>query len=376
MKTQMDMTEVRQMVIQMKNLTDLDKEFTFYYDESNNIRKFYIKEDSFNNPFNLNFVLGGVVHEGKECNSNIKELMDGLKLQKSIIELKLKHIAKGDLLECLKSNKLNFFLNWLQESNLYVHFFSLNILYYSLVDIVDSVIMNFERHQELDEQYINLMKNDLYKISKIEIESLIKLFHKYEYPNIKKEKVIDFIDGLINIISPYEKVDELHLGIASLIQLLKQSKKTSDLPFVMDEEDFILLKDFSIFYITPIYMFKNSKHIYDQENHIEDIINNYDIILDGNILDTFQFVDSKDRKLIQISDVFIGILGKFTSYINTNNLGDLEKSISNMNSLQIKNFKLIHQLIDKSDKKNKAFLHSVESYEGQEKYRYISNIIN
>src|SRR5689334_18368316 len=86
---------------------DFDSSFTFYHDETNNIRKFYIKEYGFNHSFTANFVLGGIVHEG--ISPDIKPLFDKLNLQKTIKEVKLKHIAKGEFLDCLKSEKLNYF---------------------------------------------------------------------------------------------------------------------------------------------------------------------------------------------------------------------------------------------------------------------------
>lgn len=375
MMTKFDTTELREINIQMNGLKDLDKKYTFYYDETNNIRKFYLRENSFNSASELNFVVGGVLHEGNICNSDIEKLLEGLSLQKSVNELKLKHIAQGDFLDCLKSTKLNYFLKWLLDSDLFVHYTSLNILYFSIVDIVDSAIISFEKYQELDRWYIDLMKNSLYQVAKMEEETLIKLFFKYQYPNIKREKVIDFIDELIEIISPYEDIEELHLGIASLRQLLKQSKKTSELTFIMDEEDLILLKDFKLFYMTPIYMFNKSEHIFDREDEIEEEINKHEIIYNGEIINSYSFVDSKDNKLIQISDVFIGLFGKFTRYVNISTMDELNETISTMNSIQLKNLKLIHQIIDKSDSKNKAFLHAIESYDGQKKYGYISYMI-
>ena len=358
----------------MNNLKEVDDKFTFYYDETNNIRKFYLKDDSFNSTSGLNFVVGGVLHEDDSSTSDIEKLKGLVQLQQTAKEIKLKHIAKGNFSDCLKSEKLKYFFKWLLESDLYVHYTSLNILYFSIVDLIDSVLMNYEKYRELGRWFIDLMKNDFYRVAKQEEDLLIKLFYKFEYPNIKKERALEFIEHLISLVTPYEKVKELHLGITSFRQLLQQSLKTGELPFIMDEEDFILLKDFSTLYMSPIYMFKNSEHIFDREDGIEEEINKYEIINNGKVIDSFRFVDSTKEQLIQISDVIIGVFGKFTTYINTNSLVDLDESISMMNTLQSENLKLLHQIIDKSDKKNKAFLHAIESIEGQEKYGFISRI--
>ena len=370
-KQTFDTTKIRELNILLYGLKEVDKKFTFYYDETNNIRKFYLKEESFNTTSGLNFIVGGVLHEGEISNSDIGKLKEQIKLQKSAKEIKLKNIAKGDFINCLKDEKLNLFFKWLLDSDLYVHYSNLNILYYSLVDLIDSSI-NFEKFPKLGRWHIDFMKNDFYRVAKMEEDILIKIFYEFEYPNIKKERALEFINILIDILSPYESVDELHFGIASFIQLLKQTKKTGDLPFVMNEEDFILLKDFSTFYMAPIYMFKNSEHIFDREDGIEEEINKYEIINNGRIIDNFRFVDSTEVALIQISDVFIGILGKFTTYINTNSITDIDKSISNMDSMQIENLKLLYKIIEKSEVKNKAFLFAVESLEERKKWALIA----
>ncbi len=170
---------------------NFDSSFTFYYDETNNIRKFYVRKTDFNSSFNSNFVLGGLVYEGNQ--PDIKPLFDGLKLQKNIIEVKLKHIAKGEFLDCLKSKKLNIFLDCLLELDLYIHYSSLNILYWSIADIVDSAITNSEVAMQLGLGFSNHLKNDLYKLAKLEIGMITELFYNFGYPNLKKESILEGI---------------------------------------------------------------------------------------------------------------------------------------------------------------------------------------
>lgn len=102
-----DVSDAKRMTKMLAPIADFDSYFTFYYDETNNIRKFYVREIDFNSSFNSNFVLGGLVYEGNQ--PDIKPLFDKLNLQKNITEVKLKHIAKGEFLDCLKSEKLNTF---------------------------------------------------------------------------------------------------------------------------------------------------------------------------------------------------------------------------------------------------------------------------
>lgn len=369
-----DISDVRRMTRMLAPTADFDSPFTFYYDETNNIRKFYVRENDFNSSFNSNFVLGGLVYEGTR--PDIKPLFDKLKLQKNITEVKLKHIAKGEFLDCLKSEKLNTFLKYLLDNDLHIHYSSINILYWSIVDIVDSAIANSEVAMQLDLNFSNHLKNDLYKLSKLEIESVIELFYNSDYPNLKKESVLEFIEELTSIFDEYIDTQEFHLGLESLRQILKEAKKRDSLPFIMDEEDRILIENFSQFYLRPIYLFKNSNHIFDNEVAISEILASYKIIDDSKEIKNYSFVDSQSDLFIQASDIFVGLMGKFASYINTSSR---EKIISDFDSLsekQLSNIDVLINLIGKSNSKNVAFLHSIDSYEELTKMNLIHEIRN
>lgn len=206
---------------------------------------------------------------------------DRLNLQNNIKEVKPKHIAKGNFLDCLKSEKLNCFLTYFLDSDLYIHYSSLNILYWSIVDIVDSAIADSEVAMQLGLDFSNYLKNDLYKLARLEIKSVIELFYNSEYPNLKKEAVLKFIEELTSIFDEYIDTEEFHLGLESLRQILKQAGKKDSLPFVMDEENYVLIGDFSQFYLRPIYLFENSNHIFDNEVAIAEILANHRIINDN-----------------------------------------------------------------------------------------------
>jgi len=358
----------------MNPTLDFDSEFSFYHDETNNIKKFYVKEDDFNYSFHSNFVLGGVLFENNK--PNVDDLFPLLKLQKSANELKFNHIAKGEFLDCLKSQKLNIFLDYLLKSPLYVHYTTLNILYYSIVDIVDSAIINSEVSMKLGFPFVNKLKNDLYKLFKLEIDNVIELFHAFEYPNVKKDMIESFINNLTGLFVKYENDVEFHFGLTSLKQILRESKKQNSLPFIEDEEDFILLKDLSQFYLYPIYTFKNSKHIFDRETSIEEIINQFNITNNGQTINSYRFEDSKNDKLIQVSDVFIGLVGKYSRFINITSIDEIKNMIPKLNPLQLSNLDLYLDIISKSDKKNKAFLHNVDCYEEMSKSTLIFELRN
>ena len=364
-----DIGKTRECTKMLAPSADFDGVYTFYYDETNNIRKFYLKEYDFNSAFSNNFVLGGLVHEGPA--PDIQPLIDSFQLQKSVKEVKFKHIAKGGLLDCLKSKKLALFLQFIKSSDLYIHYSSLNILYWSLVDIVDSAISHSEVSQQLGLQFANSLKNDLYKLSKIEIDSVILLFRKFEYPNIKKNSILPFIEELSDLFSGYLDDMEFHFGLESLRQILKEAKKKGSLPFVMDEEDFVLIKDFSHFYLRPIYMFKNSRHIFDNEDSIANILSGYKIVDDSKEVNNYSFVDSQSNQLTQLSDILVGLIGKLHSYLNTSSRDEIFYDFSQLNLTQSENIDLLLSLIDESHDKNIGFLHTTDSYEETSKIEII-----
>lgn len=367
-----EISDIIEMTKMLVPAADFESSFTFYYDETNNIRKFYVRKTDFNASFNSNFVLGGLVHEGTQ--PNIQPLFDRLNLQNNIKEVKLKHIAKGNFLDCLKSKKLNDFLTYLLDSDLYIHYSSLNILYWSIVDIVDSAIINSEVSMRLGRDFSDFLKNNLYKLAKLEIELVIELFYNFEYPNIKKESVLEFIEEFTSIFDGYIDTPEFHIGLESLRQILKEAGKKNSLPFVMDENDYILIEDFSEFYLRPIYLFENSNHIFDNEAAISEILANHRIIDDNKEIKNYSFVDSQSNLFVQASDIFVGLMGKLANYINTNSEERIINDLDSLSERQLNNIDSLIDLLNKAHDKNIAFLHSIDSYEELKKMNLIREI--
>jgi hypothetical protein len=365
-----DVNELRKYIGFLAPEADFDSEFRFYYDETNNIRKFYVQENDFNSSFDLNFVLAGIVVE-----NNIPDFttfLDSLKLQSNIKEIKFKHIAKGTLTECLKSKKLSSFFKLLAESDLYIHYSIINIFYYSIVDIVDSAISNSPAALKAGLQFAMNLKNDLYKLSKFEKESVIELFYSYQYPNIKKESILGFVRDLTGLFQKYENTQEFHFGLTSLKQILNESEKIESLPFIMNETDYILLKDFSQFYLRPLYTFKNSKHFFDREDQIEPIIDSFKLVDKGTIFKPYRFIDSKEDMLIQLSDILTGFIGKFSEFINTHSKKEIMVIVKTLDDIQKRNLCLYLNILEKSNNKNVGFFHHVTSIDYLNKVRFLN----
>ena len=142
----------------------------------------------------------------------------------------------------------------------------------------------------------------------------------------------------------------------------------------MDEEDHILIENFSQFYLRPIYLFKNSGHIFDNEVSISEIISKYTIIDNNQEIKNYSFIDSQSNLFVQASDVFVGLMGKLFSYINTNTRENIVGDFESLSERQLNNANALMDLIDKSNNKNIAFLHSIDSYEELAKMSLIDEI--
>ena len=129
----------------MLPLEPSDIKLNFYYDETNNIRKFYLTDDKnnyMNSESNL-FILGGIaidplLLENIHFETSLHALFKKWGVQATQKEVKFKHIANGDFLTILKSKKLNYLFEFLSEKNIFIHMFVLDVIHWSLIDIIES----------------------------------------------------------------------------------------------------------------------------------------------------------------------------------------------------------------------------------------------
>tara|TARA_R110002012_G_scaffold82042_1_gene207707 strand:+ start:57 stop:1169 length:1113 start_codon:yes stop_codon:yes gene_type:complete len=344
--------DLRNKTIETAPHVDFDSNYNFYYDETNNPRTVYVREDDFNASIQSNFVLGGILDNEELI--DFGEFKNSLKLQNNINEIKFKHIASGTFSDCLKSKKLNQYFTFVLDSEFDVHFSSLNTLYFGITDIVDSAVLNAKEIFNESPEYIMTLKDTLYQVLKMEIQKTQKVFFKYKYPNVEKNCLNKFISDLIEIITPYREETKYKDHLAILINVIKDS---DELVFLEGETDFELLKDFSHFYLRPIYLFNKSTHVFDKEDKIEKEVDKYNLLSEGVKLQNYSFEDSKDSIMIQLSDVFVGILGKLSTFINSTEQENLAVTVGEMNNLQRENLKLLFKIISISRSKNPGFVH-------------------
>lgn len=353
---------------------DFDSNYTFFYDETNNFRKLKVREFDFNNSLDANFVLGGVLYSGER--PQIDDIFDSLNLQSNQAEVKFKTVANGDFLTCLTSKKLELILRRVLDADLYFHYFSLNYLYWSLADIVDSAIEDSGFDQMQMSPLAPAMKDALYTICKQEMEFIHDVFYRYSYPNLQEENIKPFCDDIIGLIEEYQAEPELHFQLMMLKGLLQGALKNNVLTFLRDNTDHMLIEDFVHFYLASVYMFKNSHHIFDigttiQEQLADTTILDYDVPVTN-----YEFVDSESDILIQLSDVMVGLFGKMTEYTNTREADEIIEDCSELTPVQKNNIELLIAIIDKSDNHNAGFLHNVNGNSELRKVQLLKDLVN
>lgn len=366
MANKMDVGLFRLMVLS-NEFEDISNDFekfdnqkcTFYYDESNNIRKLWLNANDFNAPIDSDFVLGGVMYFGDKSSADINVLKRELRLQKSAKEIKFKHISRAKtFLECLNEDKVLYFLQWLDDSDLYIHYSNVNNLYFAIVDIIDSI----EEPGYIP--FIFQMKNELYKLVHTHYDDFYKLLIKCNYPNIDIKNIALFYEHILGYID--NDYSELPFDLEVLRQGLKVARKQSELVFLQGNPEKTILDDYSSFYIRPLGIFPFAKHIFDNEYKIEEVFEKYDFYNGDTKVENYCFTNSKSNSFIQISDCIVGLLGKYYTYINSLNMFQAQYLFRTISEKQLNSLRLFAKLIIKSENINKLLLNSVESIEERE----------
>lgn len=355
--------------------------YTFYYDESNNIRSLYLTGGRFNTDSHDNpspcFVLAGIAHKGDQAKSNCEELITSLRLPPTATELKFKQLAKGGFLDNLKSAKVAQILRWLVDSDYYLHYMNLNMEYWSLVDIVDDCCDHADRYGMLNYEpsggrraYVDYHKDALHYLMRKYKSDFLATLSKYRYPNITPKNAAPFIKRLNEIAKKNRQVsarlggkvskEDLSRTI-SLSKLFDMCRNIESLEMVHTTEPFKLIDGLSVFYRHSIGLFESSRHIFDNEYEIEKSFN--EIASRDGLLSSsdFKFVDSKQYPAVQVSDVISGLLKNYFTFVAQTSIPDLVEAKKSLTEKQLQCLTLLQKLVEKSDDEQPEFLYCVMS---------------
>ncbi|MHB8564110.1 MAG: DUF3800 domain-containing protein [Acidiferrobacteraceae bacterium] len=328
--------------------------FSMFYDETNNIRRLTLSEVGLNAPDNRNFVLAGVVLRPGQHVENIDALRVALGIQANAAEMKFKHVAQGDYEEVLASRRLNLFLAWLLDQGILMHYSTLNVLYWSLIDIIESLMPG--NLFGINEYHTHL-KSEFYDVVTRSPVEFMSLLHSFAYPNVDRGRIGVFLGVVSDFLdrhSPENRKD----GTMLLKQTLRQAAQMDELVFLHDNTPGELIRDFSMHFLRSVYVFKNSSHTFDRETYIEKILQPLEV-RDGQRRVDYRFVDSKDNVCVQLSDVVAGLMGKHFNYVQDHPLATLRARKAGFSALQKQNLTMLRELIDRSDAMSDGFCHAI-----------------
>ena len=369
-KDEIDVKTIRDSITMMNPHCNFDVAMTFFYDETNNVKKFQFKNGTINVIEEKSFILGGVSYEG--IRPDMTDIFSGIQLDKSATEVKFRHIcSKGELLDCLKSSKLSPLLKNILGKDLYIHLSSFNVLYYALADIIDSALDEYPFTYRFDPAYINMLKDALYRIAVLERDDFLAMLYDCEYPNIPAGRASKFASDLLTIVNDYSTDPVFHFPVQFLKDILKHATKKTELIFLTDEKKHVMITGLVDLYRRPVYTFINSMHHFDQEADIQIEMDKVTFTYNGMPLTNFDFSDSKADVLTQVSDVIVGLLGKVSNFINEYTPEEIDEQLKLLNATQKENLDLLRQLAEKSYKKNSAFFHFIEGVENRRKWEKI-----
>lgn len=339
-------------VWKLNGIKPFNEEMTFYYDESGNCRKFYLTDNGFNDPEAIkgDFVLAGIAHNGKSYEIDLVSLHEALEYKEGQKELKFKHLYhnSADFVSFMGSKRATEFLEWLDKSGLYIHYSALNNLFYSLVDIVDSL---WETHP-ICIMYFWDIKNALYDFTIEHQDEVIDILIRHTYPDVKD--TVSFCYELCDLISKYNDDSIYNPGffLELFRQMLKAAGKMGKLPFIQDNEPNMLIKEYYLFYLERCEIFSKSLHIFDEEKTVEKKLSNIQLYEHGKILNHYKFVKSHENIFVQISDMIAGLLRRLFIFLDEKSIGEIKSLAEKLNENQINNFNILWRLISRSDEKS------------------------
>lgn len=348
----MDFTEVYKAIKEKAflfgaNSLQIETHETLYYDESGNVKHLIIKGGSLNAESNTVFVLGGIQAEDIITIESLKSRFG----KQTTTELKAKKDLKGDFLAILKKDKFRQILELIQERKWHIHFMAIHVLYYGIVDIIDSI-----SGTEINPL---LFKAELYQILKKDFVKTINHFKKYGYPNIKDTQKEEFLDGLLDMIDlrviELSSKGFLNPLLILLKEYVKKAKRQKELPFIQKEKTNVWVKPFIQFYRQEIIQFHMKELRFDEEKQVQQELGKETIEINHRPLTNYKFIESHTDAMIQLSDYVVSIIRKYIIFLDRT-ATEVEADIRAFNEVQMNNFILLNSVLKDSLDYNPLFL--------------------
>lgn len=144
--------------------------------------------------------------------------------------------------------------------------------------------------------------------------------------------------------------------------MLTEGIKQDSATFIQEETELLLIKELTCFYEAEIYTYINSNLFFDNESDIIKAIDDCEYVVDGNVLNKYHFMESKSDCMIQLSDIFVGIMAKYLHAIDVH-IDNLNYYVDNFDDIQHRRFCKLNSVIKSSLDYNQTFIHQTTSIE-------------
>lgn len=196
-----------------------------YYDETGNWRSISYKDGKVkdNRAFERNFILGGIVITDDAVLPTLREGSKNLPAPNG--EIKCKTVLGGskDFWKVLRRQETTDFLSLVDKDGVAVHYHTQDNLYYSIVDIIDSLIaMPVHRASVMFEREL---KNELYLCTLQDPIAFLNELSRFGYPNISRINVRPFCEFLLWAISLRQSTE---YSLAEMEGFFFRNTKTND----------------------------------------------------------------------------------------------------------------------------------------------------
>ncbi len=326
---------------------------TFYFDESNNIRKGTIGSAKDNNPDlgNLCFVLGGIAVENK---IDFDALLDFVGAKQSPKDAKFKFFSYGEssFNGSIAQPRLRKLFEFLVGKDIYIHFDVFHYMHFALTDILDSLIQEDDAVQMSAFYYYKQLQSDMTEVLYKDYQALHNILVEFEFPNIPKGKSTSFINRILNLYCDnlvYFDSDSPDYFTKELLrQIIKAKRNRTNMYFLEGNKPFEISNSLYFDYLARASEILDTKH-FDNEPTIAKELHAFDKNYKEKL--NMDFVDSSMCREVQISDAICGFVSRMYSFLGHNDEGTLTDFINGLenNSESIRTLKAFIKLMGKSD---------------------------
>lgn len=326
---------------------------TFYFDESNNIRKGTIGLPNDNNPDlgNLCFVLGGIAVENK---IDFDALLNFVGAKQTPRDAKFKFFSYGEssFEGSIAQPRLRKLFEFLLKKNIYIHFDVIHYMHFALIDILDSLIQEDDVIQMSAFCYYQQLQSDMTEVLYKDYQALHNILVEFEFPNIPKGKATAFINRILNLycdnLAYFDSGSPEFFTKELLRQIIKAKENRTNMYFLEGNKPFEISNSLYFDYLARASEILDTKH-FDNEPTIAKELYAFDKNYKEKL--NMDFVDSSICREVQISDVICGFVSRMYSFLGHNDKGALTNFINGLenNSELIRTLKAFIKLMDKSD---------------------------